>query len=37
MVNLTYVGLLVGGQGMLQKYIFTVTCFYSLEKWRSLS
>ena len=32
MVNLTYVVLLVGWQGMLRKFSFAVTCFYSLEK-----
>ena len=36
MVNLSYVGLLVGRQGMLKKLSFVVTCFYSLEKRLSL-
>ena len=36
MVNLTYVRRPVGRQGMPEKFSFAVTCFYSLEKWRSL-
>ena len=36
MVNLIYVGPLLGWQEMLRKFSFAVTCFYSLEKWRSL-
>ena len=36
MVNLTYVGLLLGWKGMLRKFSFVATCFYSLEKWLSL-
>ena len=36
MVNFTYVGLLVGLQGLLWKFNFAVMYFYSLEKWQSL-
>ena len=32
MVNLTYVRPLVGRQGILKKFSFAVTCFYSLGK-----